>query len=264
MFTNETAITFGQVYTLPKTIPTVNEDLRKVNRESKEYIALFESIKKEGILDPITVWKTTDKEGEIIYRTVTGNRRIDCASRIKKITEIDVIFQNYADEKEYIKNAFHLNIHKGSPVSELVPYFRVLVNEGKSPKQIASMYSLSVKVINEALKLSTDDRLTDIAKASFKNAVHMASNKKFLDNKEILNIAKTGTIDDLKNKIAAVKKAIKLTKSEQEGKTEEPKEKVFVTDRINEFVTQLNLYIGVTMDTAAVKSFLYGDTEKWY
>lgn len=261
LYKKETVPEIGIVYDVPKDLLTINEDLRKV-KQDKSYEALFDSIKRmREVTQPITCWYNPEtKEIEI----VTGNRRVHCAKRTSKVSTIPAYFKVFKDKAEYMKEAYHLNISKASPISELMTQFRSEVNAGLTVKQIASKYAVSEKAVYQGLKIESNPVLKEIAESSFKNAVYLAGNTGLLKNNEIVKVAKTGTIDQLKDAISNHKKQVKLAAAVKNGETiEEPEKPVYNEENKVLFFKQLENYAHDTINTKNLKSFLLGTRKDW-
>lgn len=255
----------GFVYSVLKTDLHINDDLRTISdKDTSLTVHMLDSVKRNGVLMPITVWYTKDSEGNYCLKIITGNRRVWCANRVKKIEYIDCIFKHCTDHADYMRQAFHSNQHKSSKIHELVKTFKTeVISNGLSPKRVAGAYGVSEKSVYSALKIAGNDKLEDIAKSSFKNAVCLGGNRSFLDNSSIIEVAKTGTIEQLKEAIANARKKAKLAKDKAEGK-ETPKEvKKFDNERKRLFFTQLENITSKSIDVKSLKDYLYGDTDNW-
>ncbi len=256
---------YGIIYSVPKSEAVINSDLRTINEKDKTLTEhLLESVKKNGILMPISVWCTKDDDGNQVFKIITGNRRVWCANKIKKIENINVVFKECENESDYMRQAYHSNVQKASKVNELMKTFKVeVIENGLSVRKVASSYGVSEKSVYSALRIVGNEKLEVLAKINFKNAVHMSGNKSFLDNKEIAEIAKTGTITELKEAISNARKKIKLAQDTEEGKELVPEKPKMLNERKRLFFEQLSNYKKTTIVTTKLIDYVYGKSESW-
>ena len=100
---------------------------------------LAESIKKNGIINPINVSKTKDG-----YELVSGERRL-LAHRLAKIKKIKAIVRELTKE-ENIAHTIVENIHRVDLSEwEKATSVRKLINSKYKPKQIREMLGISEK-----------------------------------------------------------------------------------------------------------------------
>lgn len=267
---------FSVIYNVPKTMLTINDDLRKINEKDQKLMTLLESVKKNGIIQPITVWytvkKTVDKEGvetgeEKIVRIVTGNRRVWCSKKVEKIETVPCQFVKCQDESDYMRMAYHTNVSKASTVGELCGVIKKDVVElGYSARKVAGIYGISEKSVYDSLKIAGNEVLMSVAKKNFKNAMALKKGgSSMLDNPEIIKIAKTGTLDELKKALKVERDRVKALKMAESGVVAvEVEIKEIDNERLKMFALQLPNFNGLTIETNKLKAFLWGeDISTW-
>jgi len=262
-------VEIGICYDVPTNLLTVNTDLRKIKEGDTKVKAMFESIRLNGVLQPVTVWCTKDEKGKRLLRTITGNHRIRGA-QIAELETVPVIFEHCENEGDYIRKAYNLNFSKASAVSELFPHIKEDIKTGLSVSDVASKYGISEKSVYSAVRIVGNEVLEEIAQHNFKNAYYLSNRKALLENDEIVKIAKTGTIDQLEKAVQNLKDKAKLRHNENTGDslpgtaekgTETGKE--YSKERQELFFKQLENFNRETIDTAKLKRFLYGEIKDW-
>lgn len=149
--------------------------LRAVNRQSTEYLELCESIRKDGILNAISVREIQPENGVQMYAVIDGTHRYNAAKDVG-LAEIPALVMNKSDA-EVEEAQIIANVHKieTKPVEYSKALMRilkqnVLMTEAelaekvrKSPAWIRERFSLT-KLAPEIGKL-VDDGIIGLANA---------------------------------------------------------------------------------------------------
>ena len=134
--------------TLPISQIVPNKDQpRKVFKED-ELAELSDSIKQNGILQPLLVRKKGAK-----YEIVAGERRYQ-AAKLAELKEVPVIIKDISDE-EVFKLALIENLQRSdlSPLEEARGYKQLLKEKGCSQEEVARLVSKSRSAITNTMRL---------------------------------------------------------------------------------------------------------------
>ncbi len=125
-----------------------NPDQPRTNFKPEEIEELAESIKKEGLLQPILVRKVGDH-----YQIIAGERRWQ-ACRLLKMKEIPVRFWA-ADNDKALELALIENIQRTdlNPIEEAYGYKRLMERRGMTQSEVAQTVSKGRSTIANALRL---------------------------------------------------------------------------------------------------------------
>ena len=175
--TAKSAITSKAMFDIPLNEISPSESVRDkikitkldpTNKADNEDIKFLYSVKKLGILQPITVRRNGNGDLEI----VSGDRRYIAAKRAGHKTipayEIDV-----DSESDFLKKAYHLNYSKPNKGSALAIILNSTGTESGNAKELSAEYGVSEKVVYDALYLSTKEELCALSRSNFKNAVYL-------------------------------------------------------------------------------------------
>lgn len=158
--------------------------LRSVNKQDEKYIALVDSIRREGVLNAISVKPTP--EGK--YRLIDGLHRFSGA-KDAGLTEIPCVVRDMADS-EILRAQIIANIHKieTRPVEYTKQLLRILAGDPLlTIAELAGQLSKSPAWLNERLNLvklhANVQKLVDENKVNLANAYALAK----LPHEEQLN-----------------------------------------------------------------------------
>ena len=125
-----------------------NPDQPRTNFKPEEIEELANSIKKEGLLQPILVRKVGDR-----YQIIAGERRWQACKSLK-MTEIPVRFWA-ADNDKALELALIENIQRTdlNPIEEAYGYRRLMERRGMTQSEVAQTVSKGRSTIANALRL---------------------------------------------------------------------------------------------------------------
>lgn len=125
-----------------------NPDQPRTNFKQEEIIELANSIKKEGLLQPILVRKVGDR-----YQIIAGERRWQ-ACKTLQMKEIPVRFWK-ADSDKALELALIENIQRSdlNPIEEAYGYKRLMERKGMTQSEVAQTVSKGRSTIANALRL---------------------------------------------------------------------------------------------------------------
>ena len=125
-----------------------NPDQPRTNFKPEEIEELANSIKKEGLLQPILVRKVSDH-----YQIIAGERRWQACKSLK-MTEIPVRFWA-ADNDKALELALIENIQRTdlNPIEEAYGYKRLMERRGMTQSEVAQTVSKGRSTIANALRL---------------------------------------------------------------------------------------------------------------
>ncbi len=132
-----------------------NPDQPRVNFDEGEMQSLAASIGEIGVLNPIVVRGPFKDESEEKYILIDGERRLR-ASRMAGLSVIPAYIRDgaQAENANGLQLALIANLQRSdmNPIEEAMAYRR-LMDEGKSPKEIADLVGRSTPTISLKLKL---------------------------------------------------------------------------------------------------------------
>lgn len=154
--------------------------LRTVNRSSEEYLGLVDSIRRNGILNPILVREVKDPStGETLYGLIDGLHRFT-ASQDAGLSEIPAQVRSMEDA-EILEAQILANVHKveTKPVEYAKQLTRILSqNPMLTASELASRLSKSSSWLSERLGLTklaeNISSLVDEGKINLSNAYALA------------------------------------------------------------------------------------------
>ena len=133
---------------LPLDRITRNPDQPRKDFDEKALEELVDSIKKNGVLQPILVRRKDDH-----YEIVAGERRYQ-ASKLAGLTEIPVLVRDVTDD-EIFQLALIENLQRSdlNPIEEALGYRKLIDDKGLTQEQLAKMLSKSRSAITNTLRL---------------------------------------------------------------------------------------------------------------
>jgi len=134
--------------TLPLSKIVANKDQPRKNFDEDALEELADSIKKNGVLQPILVRKQGSK-----YEIVAGERRYQAAKKAK-LKEIPVIVRDVSDE-EVFQLALIENLQRAdlNPIEEARGYRQLIDANGLTQEQLGEVLSKSRSAIANTLRL---------------------------------------------------------------------------------------------------------------
>lgn len=123
-----------------------NQPRKKFNQQELDELA--DSIKRNGLLQPILVCKKDDK-----YEIIAGERRMR-ASKIAGLSKVPIIIKE-TDENKKLELALIENIQREdlNPMEEAYSYKQILETQGISHSELASIVSKARSTITNSLRL---------------------------------------------------------------------------------------------------------------
>lgn len=157
-----------------------DESLRKVDRTREEYVGLVESIRIQGVMNPITVREIQDPDtGDLIYGLVDGLQRFSASKDAGKATIPCHVIS--CEDGQLIEAQIMANVHKieTKPVEYSRALLKILQNNPlMSRTELASRLAKTGAWISERLGLLklTDEigKLVDENKIGLSNAYALA------------------------------------------------------------------------------------------
>ena len=121
------------------------------NFDEAKLAELAESIKKGGLLQPISVWKD---HGEDNYELIAGERRLR-ASKLAGLEEIDAIIKKDLDDEQKLGLSLIENIQREdlNAIDTALAYRRLMDNFGVSQAEIAERVHKSRGAVSNTLRL---------------------------------------------------------------------------------------------------------------
>lgn len=134
--------------TLPLSEITPNKGQPRKSFDEDELAELADSIKQNGILQPLLVRRKGD-----IYEIVAGERRYQ-AARIAGLKEVPVVIRDVSDD-EIFKLALIENLQRSdlSPLEEASGYRQLIKEKGLTQDELAKILSRSRSTITNTLRL---------------------------------------------------------------------------------------------------------------
>lgn len=134
--------------TLPISLIIPNKDQPRKLFKEEELAELSDSIKQNGILQPLLVRKKGSK-----YEIVAGERRYQ-AAKLAGLTEVPVIIKEISDE-EVFKLALIENLQRSdlSPLEEARGYRQLIKEKGCTQEEVAKLLSKSRSAITNTLRI---------------------------------------------------------------------------------------------------------------
>lgn len=138
--------------TLPIESIVANPNQPRKNFDPDSLAELADSIKQNGVLQPILVRKTNGKGGNT-YQIVAGERRFQ-ASKLAGLKEIPVLIRE-VDDKEVFQLALIENLQRAnlSPIEEAKGYRQLIDSKGLTQEGLAKILSKSRSAIANTLRL---------------------------------------------------------------------------------------------------------------
>lgn len=138
--------------TLPIEKIVANPNQPRKNFDEDSLTELADSIRQNGVLQPILVRKTSSKSG-VRYQIVAGERRYQ-ASKLAGLKEIPVLIRD-VDDTEVFQLALIENLQRSnlSPIEEAKGYRQLLDSKGLTQEALAQILSKSRSAIANTLRL---------------------------------------------------------------------------------------------------------------
>jgi ParB family chromosome partitioning protein len=126
--------------------PDVNQPRKNFDQQKLQ--ALAESIKDQGLIQPILVRKEKN-----IYRIIAGERRWR-AAKLAGLTSITAIIKDYADEK-VIQTALIENLQRQdlNPIEEATAFEKLMNDYGMTQERVAAVAGRSRPAIANTIRL---------------------------------------------------------------------------------------------------------------
>lgn len=214
--------------------PNINQPRRHFDDEKME--ALTESIKANGIIQPIIVVKHDDT-----YMIVAGERRWR-AARKAGLKEIPAIVQDYSD-KQVMEVALIENLQREdlNPVDEAMGYKTLMNMFSLTQEQISERIGKSRSAVANSLRLlNLSDDVLQMLKEGKITEGHAKAIMSLKDPKEQLAAAQTVIAKEL-----SVRKTEELVKN----KINPPRTIIRPNPQLAEYITDLEDSISKTMGT---------------
>jgi len=126
-----------------------NPDQPRKNFDEAELAELADSIKQQGIIQPLIV----EEAGGGNYTIIAGERRAR-AAKIAGLKEVPVVLRKYSDEKRMVVSLIE-NIQRANlnPIEEAAAYKQLMEAEGLSQDDVATKVGKNRATVANALRL---------------------------------------------------------------------------------------------------------------
>ena len=133
---------------LEKLLPNPNQPRK--NFDAEELAELAETIRLQGIIQPVIVEET----GDGAYIITDGERRVR-AARIAGLAEVPVILRQYASDEKRMEVSLTANIQRSNlnPIEEAAAYRQLMDMEGLGQDEVAAKVGKNRATVANALRL---------------------------------------------------------------------------------------------------------------
>ena len=134
--------------TLPLDRLVPNKDQPRKNFDPEQLAELADSVKRNGVLQPILVRKMGDR-----YQIVAGERRYQ-AAKLAGLDEVPVLIREISDD-EVLQLALIENLQRSDldPIEEAMGYKALIETQGMTQEELGSILSKSRSAVANALRL---------------------------------------------------------------------------------------------------------------
>lgn len=134
--------------TLPLDRLVPNKDQPRKNFDPEQLAELADSVKRNGVLQPILVRKMGDR-----YQIVAGERRYQ-AAKLAGLDEVPVLIREISDN-EVLQLALIENLQRSDldPIEEAMGYKALIETQGMTQEELGSILSKSRSAVANALRL---------------------------------------------------------------------------------------------------------------
>ncbi len=134
--------------TLPLARLVPNKDQPRKNFDPEQLAELADSVKRNGVLQPILVRKMGDR-----YQIVAGERRYQ-AAKLAGLDEVPVLIREISDD-EVLQLALIENLQRSDldPIDEAMGYKALIETQGMTQEELGSILSKSRSAVANALRL---------------------------------------------------------------------------------------------------------------
>ena len=134
--------------TLPLDWLVPNKDQPRKNFDPEQLAELADSVKRNGVLQPILVRKMGDR-----YQIVAGERRYQ-AAKLAGLDEVPVLIREISDD-EVLQLALIENLQRSDldPIEEAMGYKALIETQGMTQEELGSILSKSRSAVANALRL---------------------------------------------------------------------------------------------------------------
>lgn len=134
--------------TLPLASLVPNKDQPRKNFDPEQLAELADSVKRNGVLQPILVRKMGDR-----YQIVAGERRYQ-AAKLAGLDEVPVLIREISDN-EVLQLALIENLQRSDldPIEEAMGYKALIETQGMTQEELGSILSKSRSAVANALRL---------------------------------------------------------------------------------------------------------------
>jgi ParB family chromosome partitioning protein len=125
-----------------------NKDQPRKNFDPEQLAELADSVKRNGVLQPILVRKMGDR-----YQIVAGERRYQ-AAKLAGLDEVPVLIREISDD-EVLQLALIENLQRSDldPIEEAMGYKALIETQGMTQEELGSILSKSRSAVANALRL---------------------------------------------------------------------------------------------------------------
>ena len=139
---------------------------------------LAESIKEEGVLQPIIVRKVTDPTSEFLFEILSGERRWRGSKKAGK-SHIPAIIREASEEDMKTKAALENTARKDLNFMETMNCYHILVEHYRDTEVVANKVGKSRKHVNEYLKIREEiykhPKVAEIFEAQSRSVTYSAA-----------------------------------------------------------------------------------------
>jgi len=220
-----------------------NKNQPRKNFDDEKLLNLAESIKSNGIIQPIIV----KKENEI-YRIIAGERRWR-AARLAGLTHVPVIIKDMSDKK-LLETALIENIQREdlNPIEEAEAYEKLINEYNMTQEQLSQIIGKSRPAITNTLRLlNLDDKIKSYIISGEITSGHARALVALQDKEMQLKIAEEIIKNDLsvRDTEKLVKKLMSEKKTVRKTKNDLQEEYINIEDRLKHILgTKVRLMHG--------------------
>ncbi len=215
---------------------------------------LAESIKEEGVLQPIIVRKVTDPTSEFLFEILSGERRWRGSKKAGK-SHIPAIVREASEEDMKTKAALENTARKDLNFVETMNCYHILVEHYRDTEVVANKVGKSRKHVNEYLKIRDEiykhPKVAEIFEAQARSITYSAA-KAFAEvagkvyrleksnNREFLRVLKNMDEGVIRYIDWVVKKVVKSDKKEVQSEAA-PSSPQYLRETESELILSIRL-----------------------
>jgi ParB/RepB/Spo0J family partition protein len=164
------------------------DDIRIPEGRLKSYIEdredFEESVKAEGVIQPVYVFEEEGQNGKPIYWLADGGNRLEAAK--KQDRPIIQAYVLHGSEEDALLYSAKLNVHRGHyNVGELCEFVKRLKDKGMKVEEIADSLKLSKGYISQLLTIAENPQIVENLKKGLISQMEAYKSSKSLVTKQV-------------------------------------------------------------------------------